>query len=165
MKPGRVATVCALAFGTLGFVLVAVGGLATVVGAAGLCSLAVGCLTGSRSAVTLGAVGLFAAMVVAGVGGVGAPTLVGSSAAALIAWTVGQTATELRTAFDARARTQALELTHVAGTALVATAVGGVALAPQALTVDPTPLGTTLLLGGAVLLTTSLLGSTRSGGE
>ncbi|MFD1586111.1 hypothetical protein ACFR9U_03890 [Halorientalis brevis] len=164
MTPGRVAGACAVGSGAVGFVLVAVGGLATLLGVAGLCGLAAGCYAGSRSVVTLGAVGLFLAVVAAGVSGVSGPSLVGASGAVLVAWTAGQTATELQSAFDGGTRTRRLELVHVAGTTLVGTGVVGIALVPRAITVDPSPLGTTLVLGGAVVLTAQLLGSTRTDG-
>ena len=102
------------------------GGLYTspglLVGVAGLLGLAAGLARGSRTAVTLGASGLFAGAVLAGAEGapVG-PVLVGA-AAAVVAWDVATTAVSVGEQLGRDAGTGRLEATR----ALASVGVGAV---------------------------------------
>lgn len=98
------------------------------VGAAGALVLAAGLLRGGprgRGAITLGAAGLFAGVLVAGAAGAPAlGTLVGATAAVL-AWDLGSTAAGVGAQLGRAAETSRLEATHL----LASTGVGGLTVA------------------------------------
>jgi hypothetical protein len=156
VRPGRLAAGYATGAAVVAFVLAGVGALATVVGALGLVGIAVGAFRGRATLVTVGSLGQFGAVVAGGVAGAGAPQLVGAGAAVVVAWTVGRTATELRTALDEGADAHRLEATHAAGTTAVTLAAAGVAITPTVVSVEATPVGVGLLLVGGICLTAAL---------
>jgi hypothetical protein len=156
VRPGRFAAGYATGAAVVAFVLAGVGALATVLGVLGLVGIAIGSFRGRATIVTVGAVGLFGAIVVGGVAGAGTAQLVGAGAAVAVAWTVGRTATELRAALDEAADAHRLEATHAAGTTAVALGAAGVAVAPTVLSVSASPSGVGLLLVGGVCLTAAL---------
>jgi len=154
--PGAASGGAALVAALCAVVLAGVDGLSTLAGLGGTGLLAVGLVRRTRPAVTLGAAGLGGAVVLGGVAGAGGPAVAGATATAVLAWTAGQTSVEL-TDHGTAARTTRFEVAHLAGTSLLLGTAVGVALLPRFLRVEPSPLGTTLVLVGGVCLTGALL--------
>jgi len=157
VRPGRIAAGYATGAALVAFVLAGVGVLATVLGALGVICVVAGAVRGRAVLVTVGAVGLYGAVVIGGVAGAGTAQLVGAAAAVVVAWTVGRTAAELQTALAPAADSHRLEATHAAGTTAVALGAAGVAVAPTVLPAEPSPVGVGLLLVGGVCLTAALV--------
>jgi len=155
-RPGTVTGATALLAALGGLVLAGVDGLSTLAGVGGLALLAVGLVRRTRPAVTLGAGCLGTAVVLGGLAGAERSAVVAATAAAVLAWTTGQTSVELAD-HGAAARTARFEVTHVAGTGLLLAAVAGVTLLPRVVRVTPSPLGLALVVLGAVCLTGALL--------
>lgn len=155
-RPGVVTAATAL-LATIACVgLAGVDPLSTLAGIGGLVGVVVGLGRRTRPAVTLGCGCLGAAVVLGAVAGAGGPATVAATGTVLFAWTAGQTSCELAD-HGRTARTMRLELTHVAGTALLVGGAAGVALLPRLLRVTPSPVGLALVLLGAVCLTGGLL--------
>lgn len=104
----------AYSWGALG-----VGGLALLVLGAGL-------VRGRDAAVTLGAVGLFAGAVVAGVRGAPAAAVLVATAASVLAWDAGRTATSVGRQLGRAADTRRVEAVRAGGSLVVGLATAGV---------------------------------------
>lgn len=141
--PGLIASLAA-GVGTA----IAVGGYARpalVVATASLGLLGGGLLVYRRVGVLLGGVGLFAAVILAGVRGAPLVVVVGGVAGAVFAWDAGDNALSLGAQVGDRARSRRNELVHLAGSLTVAgvAAAGGYGVYRIA---TGTPSGTALLL-------------------
>jgi hypothetical protein len=157
-RPSRVGSALAL---VPALVAALAGGLYTwsglLVGAAGLLGLAAGLARGSRSAVTLGAAGLFAGAVLAGAAGapVG-PVLVGA-AAAVVAWDVATTAVSVGEQLGRDAGTERLEATRALASAGVGVVTVGLSYGVYLAGAGGRPVAALLfLLVAAVLLVAAL---------
>jgi len=155
-RSGRIAGGVAVAAATVAVVLAGVDGRSTLLGVAGAVVLVAGVAARRRSLVTAGAAGLGTSVLLAGLAGASAPGLVAATAAVVVAWTLGQTRVALAP-YDPNARTAPFEYAQVAGVTVVASAAGGLALAPRAVEVDASPVGVALVLFGGVALTGTLL--------
>jgi hypothetical protein len=99
---------------------------AFVVGVTGVALLVAGLVRGARGPLTLGAAGVAAGGIVAGVRGAPVlPVLVGV-AFAVLSWDAGGTAVSLGEQLGRDAETARLEAVHLAGSAAVATITGAV---------------------------------------
>jgi dipeptide/tripeptide permease len=129
------------------------------IGVIGLGFLAVGALRGTRRAVTLGALIAFGGVVAAGAMGAGPVPMVIGTAAAVLAWDLGEQAINLGEQLGRAARTRNAELVHAANSTLIGVigiAVGYglflVAAGGQPVT------ALVVLLAGALLIATALRG-------
>jgi len=152
-RPGAVAGAASGAAAVAALVLAGVDAASTLAALGGAVVLvAAGLLAGRRGAVTVGAGGLGAAVTAAGLAGASAPAVAAGAAATVLAWTTGQTSAELR-GRERDVATTGLELVHVAGTTGLVGAAAVLAVAPRALSFEPSPLGVALVLFGGVALT------------
>lgn len=157
-RPPRFAASIAVVAATVGVAFTAPGGLLTFgVAALGLPLLAIGAFRGRRDLVSGGGLLVVAGAVLGGALGAPVSTVVAATAAAFVAWDVGEHGVGLGTQVGARARTRQAVATHAAASALVA---GGTAVvAVLVFTAGPSgrPLGAlVLLLAGAVLIAVTL---------
>jgi len=153
VRTGRPSAVAALLAGGVAALLVSVTTVTTLMGLAAVTVLAVGLRHRSRSLVTLGALGLFGALLLSG----GVSTRPGLTLAAgvgsLLCWTFAQTAVDLSGSLGT-ARTDRLERTHLAGTtALVAATAIVLDVLYRVDWGTLPPLAVACLLAGAVSLT------------
>lgn len=111
-----------------GGVAVAAAGTPTAapLGLAGVLLVGLGVLRGARAAVTWGALLAFAGVVLAGVGGAPPEALLVGTAAAVLAWDLGEQAVNVGEQLGRTASTRTGELVHAANSTLVA--VAGVAV-------------------------------------
>jgi hypothetical protein len=137
------------------------GGLYTwpglLAGVAGLLGLAAGLARGSRAAVTLGAAGLFAGIVLAGAEGAPAgPALVGA-VAAVVAWDIATTAVSVGEQLGRDAGTRRLEVTRALASAGAGAVTVGLSYGVYLAGAGGRPVAALLLLlVAAVLLTVAL---------
>lgn len=116
-----------LAVGAAGLAVAAAGTpTAAPFGLAGVVTLGVAVLVGSRSGVTLGALLAFGGVVAAGLAGAPPEAMLVGAAAAVVAWDLGEQAISVGEQLGRAAPTRTLELVHAANTTLVA--VAGVAV-------------------------------------
>ncbi|HET7323503.1 MAG TPA: hypothetical protein VFJ06_04155 [Halococcus sp.] len=144
-SPPRLSGVLALGAAVLGTLALAVSGPALLLGALSVVVLAVGLYRGSRATITLGSVGLFCGVLVAGLAGAVPELLLVATAAAVVSWDIAGFAIDLGEEVGRAAETTRVELVHAGASALVAAvaatggvlvyrlAGGGPALAPLAL--------------------------------
>lgn len=157
-RPSRTGTALAGLVGLVAVVTQAAGGPAVAVGGVGLLALVLGLRLGAVRAVSIGAVGLFAGVLIAGAVGVPAEVLLVSAAASVVAWDVAAQAVSLGEQVGRAADTARAELVHAAGSALVATAAVAAAYVVFRVLPGGSMLALALLLFGAVLLATVLQG-------
>lgn len=142
-----------------GGVAVAAGGtgLGGALGVFGLLLLGVGQLRGTRTAVTVGALLGFGGVVAAGASGAAPAVVLVGTAAAVLAWDLGEQAINLGEQLGRSARTRNAELVHAANSTLVAAAAIGIGygLFLVAAGGQPVP-ALVLLLGAGVLLAAAL---------
>ena len=122
-KPTIVSSVAALLVAATGLLLSGLySSLALIAAAGGLVALVVAALTGARPLVTIGALGLFAGAVAAGVRGAPPAILLAAVLAAVLAYDFGGTAVDLGEQLGREADTRRLELLRVATSSLVGVA-------------------------------------------
>lgn len=154
--PGRLTGLAAVGAALVPALLAGVDPTATGLGLVSLVVLALGLRRRSRVAVTVGAVGLFGEVLLAGVDGVGAGSILAGGAGVVLAWTFGHASVDLRATVGA-GPTRDHELAHVAGT--TAAVCGLVAAIWLLSTVDAGDLPATavaLLVAGGVALVAAL---------
>ena len=157
-RPTRTGTAVAGLVGLVAVATQAVGGPAVLLGGTGLLALVLGLRAGVRPAVSLGVLGLFLGVLVAGAVGVPTELLLVSAAASAVAWDVADQALSLGEQVGRGADTARAELVHAAGSALVASvAVAAAYLVFSAVAGGPV-LALALLLLGGVLLASVLRG-------
>lgn len=115
-----------LAVGAVGVAIAATGVAAAPFGVAGLVLVGLGVVRGRRSAVTLGAWLALAGVVVAGLGEAPPEALLVGTAAAVLAWDLGEQAITVGDQLGRAASTRTLELVHAAYSTIVA--VAGIAV-------------------------------------
>jgi hypothetical protein len=129
-RPARLSRGLALA---AGLVAVATSGAyapgAIGVGALGLLVLAAGFVRGRDAAVTLGAAGVFAGAVVAGVRGAPAVPVLVAVTASVVAWDAGGTAMDVGRQLGRAADTRRLEAVHAGASLAVGAVTAGVGYA------------------------------------
>lgn len=157
-RPSWTGTALAGLVGLVAVTAQAAGGPAVAVGGVGLLALVLGLRMGSMRAVSLGAVGLFAGVLVAGAVGVPAELLLVSVAASVVAWDVAAQAISIGEQVGRAADTARAELVHAAGSALVATAAVGAAYVVFRVLPGGSVLALALLLLGGVLIASVLRG-------
>jgi hypothetical protein len=156
--PSRTGTALAALVGLVAVVTQAAGGPAVAVGGVGLLSLVGGLRLGVERAVSLGAVGLFAGVLVAGAVGAPAELLLVSAAASVVAWDVASQSVSLGEQVGRAADTARAELVHAAGSALVATAAVAAAYVVFRVLPGGPVLALALCLLGGILIASVLRG-------
>lgn len=130
---------------------------AAALGLLGLVAMPVGVSRGSRTVHTLGAVALFAGVLLAGSSGAGPAVVLVATAATVVAWDAGENAIGLGRQLGSAAETRRAELTHVGATTAVAAAVGALAYGTYRLARSGQPTMAVVLLLLAALLFAFLL--------
>jgi hypothetical protein len=155
-RAGELVGLGSLLAGLVAVLAAGVGFLTLVVGGGGFVILVAARLSGSRTLATAGAVGLFCAVVLAALAGVGLAPLLVAGAATMLAGTFGHSAIELQESLGS-APSRDLEIAHVAGTvALVSGAALAAYLAASVRLSGISPLAVVVLLVAAVALTAAL---------
>lgn len=153
---GAATAATALAAGAGALLLAGIDWVTTTVGLLGLTFLLVGYAAEASRPVNLGGGLLFAMVVVAGAVGLRPVPVVAGGVGAFLAWTFARTAVSLRRDLG-DASTGRLELTHLAGTTVLAAVALVAAYVPFVVgRTGTSPLGLSALVVGAVLLTLSL---------
>lgn len=124
-RPPVVATWVAAAAGSVAVLVSAATAVSTGLGLFGLVVLTAGVHRGAFRVQTIGAAGLFAAVLTAGVAGTPPLPLLVATAGAVLAWDAGEHAIALGKHVGSRADARRAVLAHVGATAVVASAVGG----------------------------------------
>lgn len=157
-RPARVSGAAALVAGVPVLLVCTGSGLpALVVAAAGMLAFAAGIVRGTRGWLAVGAIGLFAGMLLAALVGTPAPWVLGGAAATLVAWDLGEHAIGLGEQLGRDATTRRQELVHVGSSLGVGVVAVGVALAASRLPVGSLPLPAFVLgLLATVVLVVSL---------
>ncbi len=126
---------------------------ATVAGLVGLVVMPVAVRRGSRRLHTVGAVALFAGVVIAGGGGAATPLVLVAAGATVVAWDAGENGIGLGRQVGARGVDGRTQLLHVAATTGVAAAVsvGGYGLFRVARTGRPAGAVVVLVLAAVLL--------------
>lgn len=130
---------------------------AAVVGSVGVVAMTAGVRNASRKLLTVGAVVLFGAALVAGAAEVPVPFVLVGAGAAVVAWDAGTNAVSVGTQLGAAADTRRIEVLHVLSTAGVATAVGAVGYGAFRLASGGQPTAAVALLSLAALLISYVL--------
>lgn len=155
--PSRVTAALGVAAGVLALVAA---GTYSVLGAglagAGLVVLLGGLGVGSRRAISIGATGLLAGVLTAGVAGTPASVLLVGVGATVFAWDAGGFAVDLGAQLGREADTRRVEFVHAAGSAAVAVAAAGVGYGVYLTAAGGQPVAALLflLLAGVLLLAT-----------
>lgn len=157
-RPPRLGAALSLLVGGFSVVALLAGGPAALVGAAGLLCVGYGVLRGREAAVTVGAVGLFAGVVLAGVLGSPAEPLLVAAAGTVVTFDVGEQAVSLGRQVGRRADTTAAELVHAAGSTVVATSAVALAYGAFRFLGGSSVLALVLTLFGAVVIAAALRG-------
>lgn len=128
-----------------------------VTGLAAAAVLLAGVRLGSRRLLTVGTIGLFAGVLVAGVRGVPVLQVTVGAAATVVAWDTGANAVGVARQLGARAATRRIQIVHALATTLVAGVIGAAAFAVFWLTRGGEPTAAVALLVLATLLFVLLL--------
>ncbi len=126
-------------------------------GVAGVVLLLVGVLRGSRRAVTAGALLAFGGVVAAGLGDAPAASLLVGTAAAVLAWDLGEQAINVGEQLGRAASTRNGELVHAANSTLVAVAAVGLGYGLFLVASGGQPVTALVVLLGAALLLAAAL--------
>lgn len=126
-------------------------------GVAGVVMLLFGVLRGSRRAVTAGALLVFGGVVAAGLGDAPAASLLVGTAAAVIAWDLGEHAINVGEQLGRAASTRNGELVHAANSTLVAVASVGLGYGLFLIAAGGQPMTALVVLLGAALLLAAAL--------
>lgn len=157
-RPPRLAGSLASIAAVVGATFTAPGGTTAFgLAALGIPLLAIGAFRGRRGLVSAGGILVVLGAVLGGAFGAPTATVVAATAAAFVAWDVGEHGVSLGEQIGAHARTRHAVITHAAGSAIVAGATSVVAVV--AFTAGPSgrPLSALLLLlAGAVIVTIAL---------
>ncbi len=129
---------------------------ALALGAAGLLTLWVGLLRGTRPVVTTGAFGLFVASVVAGAQAAPVVPVLGGVVLAVVTWDAGTNAISIGDQLGRSPDTTRIEVVHTAATLTVGTltAAGGYAIYRFATGGQPVAAVAFLLVGAVLLIAT-----------
>lgn len=157
-RPSRLGAALSLLVGTFTVAALFAGGPGAVVGLAGLFGVAYGVVRGSERAVTLGATGLFAGVVLAGAVGAPAEPLIVAAAGTAVTWDVGEQAVSLGRQVGRGGETTSAELVHAAGSAVVASTAVVLAYVAFLSLGSSSTLALVLLLFGAVVIASLLRG-------
>lgn len=157
-RPPRLAASLAAIAALVGAVFTAPGGtVAFGLAALGIPVLALGAFRGRRALVSAGGLLVVVGAVLGGAFGAPTATVIAATAAAFVAWDVGEHGVGLGEQVGTRARTRHAVLTHAAGSALVAGGTAVVAVAVFTAGPSGRPLSALLLLlVGAVIVTVVL---------
>lgn len=126
-------------------------------GALGFLLVLAGVLLGSRRAVTLGAASLLVAVLVGGLSTVAPYLLLPGMMATVLAWDLGEQAINVGEQLGREAETTQLEVTHAAGSTIVAVGAGGLGYGIYLFASGSQPVtALVFLLLAAVVLTSAL---------
>lgn len=127
-SPPRLSGALAFVAAIVGTLALAVSGPAFALGALGVVLVGIGFSRGSQAAITLGGMGLFCGVLLAGFVGAPPELLLFATAATVVSWDIAGFAIDLGEELGRAAETTRVELVHAGASALVAAvaATGGV---------------------------------------
>lgn len=151
-SPARTSSALALGTAIVGALALAISMSALVVGVLGVVVLAVGLYRGSQAAVTLGGVGLFCGVLLAGFAGIPPELLLVATAATIVSWDIATFGIDIGAELGQSAETTRAELVHAGASALVAFVAATIGVLVYRLAGGGPALVPIALLCGAVVL-------------